>query len=180
MKRVGKKQAPQTHSEQEKTPVGDILRQVVKDADVNSAVFEKIETETVVQDSVSATVVTVPASLLKALKKTHADAVKKLEHALGGTVFLVRKRKSSGLVKGERRHRVGPTYKDYQEAVAKDLVAPYHVVDRRTLVREDGSRLEKIIVERRAQKELANKFVPMGIVFEHMFEKKALFQENYY
>lgn len=175
-----KKDTPQQQQEGPKKAVSEILKNNVQGAKVDDGLFEKVTVDTFVQESISVAVVTVPAALQKALKKSHSAAVESLEKVLGGTVFIIRKRKCSGLVKGERRFRTGPTYKDYQESVAKDLVAPYHVVDRRTVIREDGSQVEKVIVESRGKKELVNRFVPMGIVFEKLFEKKALFQENYY
>ncbi|OAG31756.1 small subunit ribosomal protein S7e [Nematocida displodere] len=157
-----------------------MLRETPKEKKVADAVFEKVEVVEFTKDSVLITVVVVPTSLLSAVKKTLGAVIGSIENAIGGTVFIIRRRVASGLKEGEKRFRTGPTYKDYQEAVAKDLAAPSHIVDRRTLVRADGSRLEKIITDIKCKKELAHRFAPMGLVFEELFGKKTSFQANYY
>lgn len=171
----GEGKASRAHAEIAKV-VKDALREQKADEEAGG----EIETREIAKESILVTLVVVPDGVYGALKKSIRSVVEKLEQKVGGTVFVVRKKVDSGLVRGERRHRTGPTHRDYQEAVAKDLVAPSHIVDRRTLVREDGSRLEKVMVDRKDKEELEHRFEPMGVVFEALFEKRACFQANYY
>lgn len=160
--------------------IGNILKNLLQGKTIKEESLKKVEILNCTNEGVAINVIVLPASVHSHLKKNIVSAIESAESILGGTVFFIRRRVASGLKKGEKCYRTGPTYKDYQEAVAADLALPFFIVDRRTLVREDGSRLEKIMLDSRSQKEMAHRFEPMGIVFEKLFEKKASFKANYY
>lgn len=182
--------APRRPEEKEKSvpqegePPKEAIKKLVIDAVQGRAIkdetYDKIEVRHIVKNSVLAVVVVVPKTVLLGVKRNLADLAAKIEEATGGTAFVIRRRVSSGLEKGVRRYRTGQTYKDYQEDVARDLVAPSHVVDRRTLVRADGTRLEKILVDAKSKKEVAHRFEPMSVVFGELFGMQSSFQANYY
>ncbi|KAI5185301.1 hypothetical protein NEHOM01_0759 [Nematocida homosporus] len=157
-----------------------ILKGLLTSPETFSEDLGLVKVDSFSKDSVLVTVVTLPGGVYSELKRGLGAATERLEEVLGGTVFLIRARVDSGLKKGEKCFRTGPTYADYQESVAADLAAPFHIVDRRSLVREDGSRVEKIILDIKSQKEHAHRFEPMALVFESLFAKKATFQANYY
>jgi len=174
-KQSAKSQEPKSYDE-----ILKIVRQNLGDKKISEETINKIEVKEITKDSTNVTLIVVPGVIIKELKRKVQAVIEGVEGSLGGTVFVIRRRVASGLVKGEKRNRTGPTLKDYQELIAKDLVVPSYIVDRRTLVREDGSKLEKIIVDRKNKEELENRFEPMRIVFEDLFGKKACFQANYY
>lgn len=160
--------------------IAAILKNLLQGKPVKEESLNKVEVLNCTNEGVVISVVVLPSSVHKHIKRSISAAIESAESILGGTVFFVRRRVASGLKKGEKCYRTGPTYKDYQEAVAADLALPFCIVDRRTLVREDGSRLEKIVLDINSEKEMAHRFGPMGIVFEKLFEKKASFKANYY
>ncbi|KAI5170649.1 small subunit ribosomal protein S7e [Nematocida sp. LUAm3] len=176
MKKQTQKQES-THKEE----ITKELKSMLEGRDISASTFNKIELFEFSKNSVLITVVVLPTPVYNQLKRSGVPvAVEHLENLVGGSVFLVRKQKPSGLKKGESSYRTGPTQKDYQEAVARDLVSPAQIVDRRTVVREDGSKLEKILIDSKKKKEVAHRLEPMAMVFEEMFGKKAIFQSNYY
>ncbi|KAI5180883.1 small subunit ribosomal protein S7e [Nematocida sp. AWRm80] len=168
-----------THTET-KEAIAKIIRKYTENKNIKEESLNKIETQEYSKDNIKILLVIVPLSIMRAIRRDILSAVREIEEISKVNVFVIRKRIQSGLKKGERLFRTGPTYKDYQESVASDLVSPGHIVDRRTLVREDGSKLEKIMVDLKDQDLLENRFVPMNILFEEMFQKKAVFQGNYY
>lgn len=145
------------------------------------SLLDRIELAECSKDRINAMVVKVPYQSLVEIRKEFAGVLSSLEELFPShTVFLVRQKAPSGLKAGERRRRTGPTRIDYQESAVRDLIFPGHVVDRRTSVRTDGVRLEKIFIDRKSEQELSNRLDPMAVAFESLFKKQASFQVNYY
>ncbi|KAI5190250.1 small subunit ribosomal protein S7e [Nematocida minor] len=162
--------------------VVEILKSKLEGKNISSTAYDAVEVRQLDINSMLITVVVVPTSILNKMKKEKQAIIEKIEQAANGTVFIIRKRAVTE-VEGRGEKKVlssSVTYVDYQEAVASDLVAPSHIVDRRTVVREDGSKIEKMIIDLKSKKDMTNRFEPMGEVFEHLFSRKAVFQANYY
>ncbi|KAI5165159.1 small subunit ribosomal protein S7e [Nematocida sp. AWRm78] len=162
--------------------VVDLIRAAVNNASIPEEEYSTIKVTPIQKEGILTTTVAVSEGIMAAMKKQKAALIEKLESVLNGTVFIIRDRKVQ-MVEGKGGKQViqSPiTHAGYQERVVNDLVAPSHIVDRRTVIREDGSRLEKMIIEAKHKDEFSNRFEPMRVVFEEMFGKKALFMANYY
>jgi Ribosomal protein S7e len=164
-----------------KSEVVKVLQDAAGTAKVEKALLGQAEIEEHKTSGISIMLVKIPHRAIKGLRKNFEIVLSKLEtlfpeHA----VFVIRQRAPSGLKQGEKRRRIGPTRADHQEGVVRDLVLPGNVIDRRTTVRSDGARLEKIFVDKGSEQALENRLEAMGAAFESLFKKKAAFRVNYY
>ncbi|KAH9385484.1 small subunit ribosomal protein S7e [Nematocida major] len=162
--------------------VVEVIKKTIGSSDITEEAYNNTEVRVLEKNGVLITIVFVPEDMFRAIKKEKLSIIENVEEALGGTVFVVRGRVIEEVEGrgGKSVIRSSVSYADYQELVAEDLVSPSHLVDRRTVVREDGSRVEKMITDSKCKKDMANRFEPMSLVFEDMFGKKAVFQANYY
>lgn len=160
----------------------EILKRELKGKNIPSEEYNTVKIREFSIDSMLITVVLVSETLLKEMKREKQTILEEIEEITDGTVFIIRARQGEEVQgsKGQPVFKSGTTYVDYQELVACDLVAPSHIVDRRTVIREDGSRIEKMIIDLKSKKDMANRFEPMAAVFESLFSRRAVFQANYY
>lgn len=164
--------------------VVEILKNQLKSENIAQEEYNNVEVKELEKNSILITVVSLPSSifLCRSMKKEKAALIQKIEEAINGTVFIIRGRVTKEVEgrAGKKVVKSSVSYADYQELVAGDLVSPSVLVDRRTVVREDGSRIEKMMIDLKYEQELVNRLEPMGIVFEDLFGRKAVFQTNYY
>ncbi|EHY65198.1 small subunit ribosomal protein S7e [Nematocida ausubeli] len=162
--------------------VANLIKNAIKGADIPEEEYSAIKITAIEKEGILTTTVAVSESIMTAMKKQKMALIEKMESILNGTVFIIRDRiVQEAIGKGGKTVIQSPiTHTAYQEKVVNDLVAPSHIVDRRTVVREDGSKLEKMIIDAKHKAEASNRFEPMRVVFEEMFGKKALFLANYY
>lgn len=169
-------------SNPQNTRIVEIIKEQLKEKNISSEEYSKIEVRQINKDSMLITLVLVPETLHKEMRREKQAIVDEIEGAVDGTVFVIRERTGEEIkgTKGQAVFKSKTTYADYQELVAGDLVTPSHIVDRRTVIREDGSKIEKIIIDIKSKEDMANRFEPMSVAFESLFSRKALFQANYY
>jgi small subunit ribosomal protein S7e len=125
-------------------------------------------------------VVFVPFRLHKRFQKVQARLVRELEKKFSGrhVVFIAQRtilskqyhRKSGGQIRPRSR-----TLTAVHDAVLNDLVYPTQIVGKRTRFRLDGSRLMKVFLDAKDQKEIDYKLKTFSAVYKALTTKTAEF-----
>eukprot|EP01085_Mycamoeba_gemmipara_P004534 Mycagemm_TRINITY_DN11193_c0_g1::TRINITY_DN11193_c0_g1_i1::g.4534::m.4534 type:complete len:199 gc:universal TRINITY_DN11193_c0_g1_i1:52-648(+) len=135
-----------------------------------------------VSGGTKAIVISVPFPLLKRFKSVQTRLVRELEKKFSGKHVLfvgarriLPKEKKNNRVNRQQRPR-SRTLTKVHEAVLDDLVFPTEIVAKRTRIRLDGSRIIKVYLDRRDQKDVEHKLNTYSTVYKKLTGKDVSFQ----
>lgn len=148
---------------------------------IPEGLVRKVTVEEATKGKFNVSLVKVPYPILQEIRKNFDSYLSALEDAFPDhTVFIVRQRPTTFTRSEKGRKKVKNLDVGAQEGIIRDLIFPGHVVDRRASIRADGVRLEKVFIDRRSEEAVSARLESMGIAFESLFKKQAVFQINYY
>jgi len=176
----------------EPTEVEDQVGQALFELEQNSAelkadlkdlsILSAKEVDVQVSTGKKAVVVFVPYRQLKAYHKIQSKLVRELEKKFSGKhVIIVAQRKilrkpgKKNHKKQQRRPR-SRTLTSVHDAILADLVYPTDIIGRRERVRLDGSRLQKIHLDKKDQSNTEYKLETFAAVYKKLTGRDAVFE----
>jgi len=126
-------------------------------------------------------VLQVPFTLLKSFQQVQDRLVRELEKKFSGnTVVIVAKRTilPPGFGRGRKGSAIRPRSRSLtavHEAILEDIVHPTEIVGKRTLVKKDGSKIMKIILDPKEKTNVSMKTETFQVVYKKLTGKDVSF-----
>lgn len=121
----------------------------------------------------------VPFRLLKEFQRIHSTLVSELEKKLSGkSVFVVAQRRilpvKSRLPRASQQKRPrSRTLTAVHESILEDLTYPVDIVGKRTRVKLDGKKLQKVYLDQRQEKNIEGKIAAISGVYKKLTGKET-------
>ncbi|PRP89530.1 component of cytosolic 80S ribosome and 40S small subunit [Planoprotostelium fungivorum] len=124
-----------------------------------------------------ALVLFVPYKLLKGFHKVQLQLVRELEKKFSGqhVVIIAQRQLMKNSTAGQRRP-YNRTVTSVHEQILDDLVYPTEIVGKRLRVRTDGSKLLKVLLDRKDQNNTEYKLETYAAVYKKLTGKKSVFE----
>lgn len=124
----------------------------------------------------------VPVPLLKNVQNIQPKLVRELEKKFNGkhVIFLASRRilrkPSRGAKRGSQMRPVSRTLTNVHDAILDDLVYPTEIVDKRTRVKIDGSKLLRVYLDHKDKSNLEYKVETFSSVYRKLTGKDVVFE----
>jgi len=132
-------------------------------------------------DGVKAIILYVPFKLLKSFNKVHVRLVRELEKKFSGRhVLVIAQRTILGKSYNRNQKTKGPrprsrTLTKVHESILDDIVYPTEIVGKRTRVKIDGKRIEKIYLDSKDQDNVKERTDTFAAVYGKLTNKNVSF-----